>query len=234
MKDQALEPVAALAARNKIRHPGESAEYRDARQRLLEREYELRRLTEAVAAQRRALPDGAVVDAYSFDSPRGQVTLTDLFGGHETLIAYSYMFGPQRKRPCPMCTSFMAATAPRVRSIEQNAAIVFIARSPLPRLLAETAALGFPDLPVVSDTSGDYTRDWVHPDDADIPALNVFTRRDGVVRHFWSAETGESDPGQDPRGAPEIDPLWAFLDFTPAGRRPDWYPTLDDFQPQGR
>jgi predicted dithiol-disulfide oxidoreductase (DUF899 family) len=50
-----------------IRYPGESEEYRTARDRLLEREIELRRATEAVAAERRALPAGGVVpDDYVF------------------------------------------------------------------------------------------------------------------------------------------------------------------------
>ena len=44
-----------------ITFPGESAEYRAARDRLLEQEIELRRAMEAVAAARRALPPGGVV-----------------------------------------------------------------------------------------------------------------------------------------------------------------------------
>jgi predicted dithiol-disulfide oxidoreductase (DUF899 family) len=36
-----------------------------------------------------------------------------------------------------------------------------------------------------------------------------------------------ADPGQDPRGAPDLMPLWTILDMTPEGRRPDWYPRLD-------
>src|SRR5437868_325869 len=50
-----------------IRFPGESAEYRAARDRLLEREIELRRAMEAAAAARRALPPGgAVPEDYVF------------------------------------------------------------------------------------------------------------------------------------------------------------------------
>ena len=41
-----------------ITFPGESAEYRAARDRLLEQEIELRRAMEAVAAARRELPPG--------------------------------------------------------------------------------------------------------------------------------------------------------------------------------
>lgn len=63
---------------------------------------------------------------------------------------------------------------------------------------------------------------------SDYPGVNVFTRRDGVIRHFYSGEmSGEmADPGQDPRGAPDLSPLWNVLDMTPNGRQPDWYPKL--------
>ena len=65
-------------------------------------------------------------------------------------------------------------------------------------------------------------------EDADVPAFNVFTRRDGTIRHFWSGEMGfeTADPGQDPRGAPDLMPLWTILDATPEGRGTDWYPKL--------
>ena len=32
--------------------------------------------------------------------------------------------------------------------------------------------------------------------------------------------------GQDPRGAPDIMPIWIVLDMTPGGRGKDWYPKL--------
>lgn len=223
-----LEPAEALAARNPIRQLGESEEYRAARQRVLVREYELRRLMESIAAERRALPPGAVlVREYRFQGEEGDVTLADLFGGHQALFVYSYMFGPQRKAPCPMCSGFMNALALRVPAIRENMGIAFVARSPLARLVDAKRDLGMPDLPVYSDVSGDYTRDWVHPDDIDIPGLNVFRKDGDLIRHFYSGEMTESDPGQDPRGAPEFDPLWAVLDMSPGGRRPDWYPSLN-------
>ncbi len=226
MQDQTLEPAAALAGRNPIRHPGESEDYRAARQALLVEEYELRRHIERVARMRRQLPAGAEVRDYGFEAETGPTSLSQLFGSHDTLIVYSYMFGPGREKPCPMCSSFMAATAPRVSALRQRAGIVFTARSPIARLVEWKRRLGFADLPVVSDGSGEYTRDWVHPGDADVPGLSVFTKGDGVIRHFWSGEMTESDPGEDPRSAPEIDPLWAFLDMTPAGRGAEFYPPL--------
>ena len=40
-----------------------------------------------------------------------------------------------------------------------------------------------------------------------------------------------ADPGQDPRGAPDLDPLWTVLDLTPSGRGKDWYPKLEYDKP---
>ncbi len=222
-----LEPAAEMAARNPIRHPGESAEYRAARQALLVEEIELRRQLERVARHRRALPPGAeVTKTYRFDGESESITLAEMFGEHDTLIAYSYMFGPQRKHPCPMCTSLMNTWELKLEDVEENAALVFIARSPIERLLTTRAELGWKNLRVFSDAAGEYTREWVSAEDADMPALNVFRREGGRIRHFWSAEMTESDPGQDPRGAPDVDPLWTLLDMTPAGRKADWYPSL--------
>jgi predicted dithiol-disulfide oxidoreductase (DUF899 family) len=49
---------------------------------------------------------------------------------------------------------------------------------------------------------------------------SVFSRRDGAIRHFYSGEMSSAmvDPGQDPRGAPDLDPLWLILDLAPEGR----------------
>jgi predicted dithiol-disulfide oxidoreductase (DUF899 family) len=80
----------------------------------------------------------------------------------------------------------------------------------------------------VSDVSGDYTRTYVNAKDEDVPGFSVFSRHDGTVRHFYSGELSGAmaDPGQDPRGAPDADPLWLMLDLTPEGRGTDWYPKL--------
>jgi predicted dithiol-disulfide oxidoreductase (DUF899 family) len=226
----ALTPPAELAAKNPIRHPNESEEYRRARQELLIEEIDLRRNAERVASLRRRLPPGGEVpDDYRFVAEDGsEVYLSDLFGEHETLIIYSYMFGPERESPCPMCTSLMGGFDHKIADIRQRVAIAFTARSPIERLKDEKALRGWNDLPIYSDTSGDYTRAYVSAEDADMPAYNVFSRRGGVIRHFWSDEiTGEmADPGQDPRGAVEMDALWLALDTSPEGRGSDWHPQL--------
>lgn len=227
-----LTPAIDLARRNAVRFPNESAEYRQAREALLAEEIELRRHIERVAAQRRALPPGGeLTKDYRFDGERGPVSLAGLFGGKQTLVIYSYMFGPQRDRPCPMCTSLLNAWDGEARDVEQHVALAVMARSPIQRLLGFKTERGWRNLKLYCDVTGEFSRDYhaLAPNGGDNPAFNVFTRRDGTIRHFWSGEMGleTSDPGQDPRGAPDLMPIWTILDTTPEGRGTDWYPKLD-------
>ena len=227
-----LPPALELARKNRVRYPNESAEYRRAREALLAEEIELRRHIERVAEQRRALPPGGpVTKDYRFESEQGPVSFADLFGDKQTLVIYSYMYGPQRQRPCPMCTSLLSSWDGEARDIEQNVALAVIAGSPIEKLIAFRKERGWKNLKLYSDTSGEFSRDYhaLLPDGGDTAGFNVFTRRDGTIRHFWSGEMGmeTADPGQDPRGAPDLMPLWTVLDSTPEGRHPTWYPKLE-------
>jgi predicted dithiol-disulfide oxidoreductase (DUF899 family) len=224
-----FKPAMDLARQNGIRFPNETDDYRRARDALLAEEIELRRHIERVAEQRRALPPGGVVPSdYRFVGESGPVSFSELFGDKQTLAVYSFMYGPKRERPCPMCSSLMAAWDGEALDVEQRISLVMVARSPIARLLAVKKERGWRNLRLYSDIDGVFTRDYVSADDADMPAFNVFTRRDGSIRHFWSGEMGGSsaDPGQDPRGAPDLMPLWTILDSTPEGRGTDWYPKL--------
>ena len=229
MDSPTLKPASELARASKVHFPNESAEYRRARQQLLTEEIELRRHIERVAELRRALPPGGEVKkAYVFEGEKGKVHFADLFGDKQTLAIYSYMFGPKREKLCPMCTSFMGTWEAKLPDVEQRVSFVFVARSPIARLIEAKKARGWKRLKLYSDMSVGYTRDYVSAADADVPGYNVFTRRDGAIRHFWGGEMGgtTADPGQDPRGAPDFDPLWTILDTTPEGRGTDWYPRL--------
>ncbi len=227
---QTLVPAQNLAARNNAHHPHESSAYRTARNELLAEEIELRRHVERVASLRRALPFGGDIPLdFQFTSETGPLRFSGLFGEKDTLLVYSMMYGPGRKAPCPMCTSFLAAWNGAAVNLRQRAAIAVTARSPIERLITYKNERGFANLPFISDPSGEYTRSYVSSEDADVPGLSVFSRRDGVIRHFYSTEMNGAmaDPGQDPRGAPDLDPLWLMLDLTPEGRGTDWYPKLD-------
>jgi predicted dithiol-disulfide oxidoreductase (DUF899 family) len=227
-----LTPASELVKRNGIRFPNESYEYRQARDALLAEEIELRRHIEHVAERRRALPPGGPVTGdYRFVGENGPARFADLFGDKETLAIYSFMFGPKRERACPMCTSLLSAWDGEARDIEQNIALAVVARSPIERLVAFKKERGWRNLKLYSDVDGRFSRDYnaMMPDGDDIAEINVFTRRDGTIRHFWGGEMSfaTADPGQDPRGAPDPMPIWTVLDMTPEGRAADWYPKLE-------
>ena len=231
MTQSELTPARELATKGRFRYPNESAEYRRARTALLAEVIELRRHIERVAELRRALPPGGVVTKdYRFLSQRGPVTLADLFGDKQTLVTYSYMFGPQRAAPCPMCTSLLSSWDGETPDIEQRVALAVIARSPIERLVEFKRQRGWRFLRLYSDRDGEFSHDYhaLTAEGGDDAAYNVFTRRDGTIRHFWSGEMGSetADPGQDPRGAPDLMPIWTILDATPEGRGTDWYPKL--------
>jgi predicted dithiol-disulfide oxidoreductase (DUF899 family) len=204
--------------------PGESAEYRAARNRLLDREIQLRRLAEEVARERRALPPGGMVpEDYVFHGD-GPVRLSELFNpGSDTLVIYSYMFGPQKKA-CPMCTPMLDGLDGVNDHLQQRLSFAVVAESSPERLRAWVHQRGW-TLRLLSSAGSDYNRDYHGvTNDEDSSMLNVFQRKNGHVRHFWGTELafGPSDPGQDHRGLDLINPIFEMFDFTPEGRG-DWY-----------
>ena len=226
----ALKPAAELAASASKPYPNDSADYRRARTALLAEEIELRRHIERVAAQRRAMPlGGEVRDTLFRDQDDAQLQLGDLFGDKDTLVTYFWMFGPQRPRPCPMCTAFLDAFDMPSLGITQRVGFAVLGRSPVARQLAFARERGWKHLQFFQSVSDDFARDYraLAPNGDEWPALDVWVKRDGRVHHFWAGELGGTeDPGQDPRGAPDPTPLWNILDLTPAGRGTDWYPKL--------
>src|ERR1035438_5820759 len=171
---QTLSPARELVATNTAHFPNESAEYRTARNALLVEEIELRRHIERVAAQRRALPHGGEVQHdFELVSETGSIRFSSLFGDKDTLMVYSMMYGPERNSPCPSCTSFLSSWNGTVVNLRERSAIAVTACSPIKRLEDYKKQRGFANLPFVSDMSGDYTRTYVNPDDADVPGFSV-------------------------------------------------------------
>lgn len=224
-------------SRHSVRFPGESEAYRSARNELLEEEIVLRRHIEAVAAKRRSLPlGGEVPEDYVFDEQGEdgeirQVRLSDLFAeGKDTLIVYSYMYGPQMKQPCVACTSILDALDGEAPHVTQRVNLVAVAKSPIERIRQFTDDRGWRNLRLLSSAGNTYNRDYHGelPDGSQMPALNVFVRRDGRIHHFYCTELlfAPADPGQDERHVDSIWPLWSLFDLTPEGRGEKWYPRL--------
>ena len=233
MKDALLKSAEDLAALRKGLLPGESAEYAEARTALLAEEIEARRHLTRLAEMRQALPQGPVVEKdYRFKDANGsEVGLADLFGEHDTLVTYFWMYGPDRERPCPMCTNFLGGVNGNAADIKQRAAFKILGRSTVERQTAFALERGWRDLDFVQTVGDDFALDHnaLDPETGwEFPAFAVFRKEGGTVRYFYTADmpAEAADPGQDPRGAVDIAPLWNILDMTPEGRGEEWYPKL--------
>jgi predicted dithiol-disulfide oxidoreductase (DUF899 family) len=231
--------------------PGESADYRAARDQLLAQEIELRRATEAVAAARRALPPGGVVpEDYVFqgagaDGAPTDVRLSELFAtGRDSLVIYSFMFprdpGDQRpgpaagesarlaleEGPCPSCVALLDQLDGAVEHASQHINLAVVAKSPLPRIRAFAQERGWQRLRMLSSAHNTYNGDYLGEtaEGHQRPMLNVFQRDGGMVRHFWASELlyAAADPGQDPRHVGTLEPVWNLFDLTPEGRPTGW------------
>lgn len=224
-----------------VRFPNESEEYRAARTGLLMAEIDLRRRKEEVAAHRRRLPlGGLVAEDYLFEEgPRDlrapesvtQVRLSQLFQpGKDTLVVYSFMYGPQMEKACPMCTSMLDGLDRQAQHATQRVNLVVAAKSPIRRIREHARERGWTGLRLVSTAGTTYNRDYHgETEEGDqIPALNVFVRRGERIHHFYNAELlyAPHPEGQDPRHVDLIWPLWNLFDLTPDGRGTDWHPRL--------
>jgi predicted dithiol-disulfide oxidoreductase (DUF899 family) len=211
--------------------PNESANYRSARRELLEAELALRRQVEKVAAMRRKLPDGGeLLQDYIFESESGPVKLSQLFQRGQTLVAYSFMYAPNMKQACPMCTAFLDGLNGNAQHVAQRTNLVVIAKSPIERILQYARGRGWNHLRLLSSGGTTYNRDYHGENDkgAQMPMMNVFVKKDGKVRHFYGSELlyAPEDKGQNARHNDLMWPLWNVLDLTPEGRGTDWYPKL--------
>jgi predicted dithiol-disulfide oxidoreductase (DUF899 family) len=236
--------------------PGESPEYRAARDRLLAQEINLRRTMEAVAVARRALPPGGLVPKdYVFDGldsngAPAKVKLSELFAsGKDALVIYNFMFprhpkddrpGPREgataklKReegPCPSCVAFLDQLEGAAMHVQQHVNFVVIAKAPLERLITFAKERGWRNLRFFSAAGNTFKRDYhaETPEGFQMPMMTVFHRHGDEIRHFWSSEMlyAPTDSGQDPRHSGTLEPLWNMLDLTPEGRPSDWQEQLD-------
>ncbi|HST26271.1 MAG TPA: DUF899 family protein [Gaiellaceae bacterium] len=236
-----------------VRFPGESEEYRAARNRLLEAEIELRRATERVAAERRTLPPGgAVPEDYRFERAdgTGEVRFSELFEpGKDTLVVYSFMFprysGDDRPGPeagetarlplaetlCASCTSILDSLDGAARHLTQRVNLAVVAKSAPDRIGNFARERGWRHLQLLSSRNNTYNRDYHAETEAgeQRPILNVFARDGDAFHHSWATELmfAPREEGEDPRHVDAIWPVWQALDLTPEGRGADWrFPLL--------
>lgn len=226
---------------NPTRFPGETTEYRRARNKLLQAEVRLRRQIETVAKQRRALPlGGRVSQDFVFDSSAPgdkefkTTRLSDLFGpGRRTLFLYNFMFPESvgSMTPCPSCTSIIDAVDGAARHVMQRVNFAVIAKAPIDKFRAHANRRGWSHTLLLSSADNIFNRDYgaEDPNGQQFPLAHVFTRRGKAIHHSWTSELwwADSDPGQDMRHVDFMWPMWSIFDTTPEGRGKSWGPQLD-------
>lgn len=216
------------------RFPGESSEYRQARNKLLEAELALRQQVEEVAAMRRRLPLGGRVDKdYVFQEldesgKIGEVSLPSLFvPGKDSLILYNFMYGPDWEKPCAMCTSLVDGFEGNAQYVRQRANIAVVAKAGIDKLSAWGKERGWKRVRLLSSYGNTFNVDYnaqLHSDQH--PVMHVFVRRGGQIYHQWSSEVAFTQSETDPRHVDMFWPLWNLFDLIPEGRGSDWYPSF--------
>jgi len=208
-------------------------EWLEARKALLNREKDLMRKHDDLARLRRDLPLVRIDQDYRFQSETGEKTLGDLFGPHNQLIVYHFMFGPEWEDGCKSC-SFWADSFDGLHPhlAARDTSFVCVSNGPLEKLLAYRARLGWRFPWVSAETSsfsadfgvtfpGEAARDGDYnyggkPFGEEMPGLSVFLRLDdGTVAHSYSTYA---------RGLEAFNAAYHLLDLTPKGRDEDGLP----------
>lgn len=202
------------------RYPGESPEYREARDRLLAEEEALVKHVKRVAALRRELPlGGRLKQDYTFkwanDGKVGEpIKLSELFGDKPTLLLYNFMYGPGWDKPCLSCTSLMDGFDRSAYQVSQDAAFCGIAKAPAEKINAWAKVRGWSQIGLVSGHDTTYQADYRcqgENDDMQWPVLHVFRKHGGDIYHFWGSELPMNH-------VDTVWPYWNLMDFTPEGR----------------
>lgn len=202
---------------------GASEEYRAARIALSDAERALRDQVEAVAAQRRALPDGAELANYAFTGAAGPVTLDELFGEHDQLVIYHLMLHPEDTAACAACSMFVDGLDGVAHHITQHAGLAVLAPASLPVIRSWAQRRRWRRVPLVSTAGTTFLDDLgvAGSRGALFPSFSVHTRRDGVIRHAVTVPADHPDGSW--RGMDLMSPVWNTLDLLPSGRG-EWDP----------
>ena len=217
------------------RFPNETEAYRRARDELLNFEVDLRQRIAKLGELRRALPlGGALKEDYifqEFDSEENIVStrFSDLFSkGKNTLLIYSFMYGPQMEQPCPACTSLIDGFSGIIEHLEDRIDVAIIARSPIERIEAFADTRRWKNLRLLSSAENTYNADYFAETEegVQLPAANVFTRNENGIFHFFNTELLYADLEGHPRHMDLAWPIWNILDMTPEGRGDNWGPKL--------
>jgi predicted dithiol-disulfide oxidoreductase (DUF899 family) len=204
-----------------------------ARLELLREEKEFTRLGDQLAAKRRELPWVKMTKPYAFDSPRGRVSLADLFEGHSQLIVQHFMLGPGWEQGCKSCSFMMDHFNPTVVHLKaRDVAFAAISHAPLKEILPFQKRMGWAVNWVSSHGTGfnqdfhvSFTEEEIERGgvpynyskmdfpQTEAPGISVFARdAGGTVYHTYSTFG---------RGVEVVMTTYKLLDLVPKGREED-------------
>ena len=222
----------------------------EAHRKHLEREKELTRLRDQIAAERRQLPWFKLRKDYVFDSEQGPKRLAELFAGKSQLIVYHFMMTPGSDHRCEGC-SFLAdhIDGANQHLKHHDVSLVVIARAPLAEILPYKQRMGWKfdwlssyasdfnfDLQVsftdkqiaAGDTTYNFEKRPLRS--KDLPGTSVFYRNEcgDIFLTFLSRA----------RGGDALIGAYHYLDMTPKGRDEagpyhglmDWVRLHDEYQ----
>ena len=139
---------------------------------------------------------------------------SELFGDKNTLLLYSWMFGPNWDKPCPSCTSLMDGFDRTWYQVARDAAFAAIAKAPAERINAWAKERGWSQIPLVSGSrvflSGRLQMPGRHRRHA-VAGDACLPKQGGKIFHFWGTETMMNH-------VDTVWPYWNLMDFTPEGR----------------
>ena len=180
---------------------------------------------EKVAAKRRTLPPGPVVQDYVFRDGARSIKLSQLFGrGQNELLLYHFMYAPKDKNPCRMCNMWADGYNAIAPHVGDRANIVLVAKAPAAKFKKWGKSRGWSNIRLLSSYGTTFNRDFnAEDEDGDQwPSISVFTRdKKGVIRHFYQKPAVMD--AKNNRGIDLLSPVWNLFDLLPSGRG-DWIP----------
>lgn len=205
------------------------------RTELLDREKELSRLRDAVAAERRSLPMVRIEQDYVFEGPQGSVGLVDLFEGRRQLIVYHFMWRSADDDGCPSCSCLADSIGHLAHLHACDTSLALVSRAPLASIERFRERMGW-TVPWYSSLASQFNYDFHATQDenvapveynyldkaaleragltvflaGDAHAASVFLRDGDEVFHTYSTYA---------RGLDLMVGTYNYLDLTPLGRQ---------------
>jgi predicted dithiol-disulfide oxidoreductase (DUF899 family) len=206
------------------------ADWLAARKELLAKEKAFTKLRDELTRERLALPWEEVTKAYTFEGPKGKESLGDLFEGRSQLVIYQFMYDPEWKAGCPICSFWADNFDGIIRHLNhRDVTMIAVSRAPFAKLEAYRKRMGWTFKWVSSggsefnfDNQASFTPLQVQkktafynfvtqdPGETEREGVSVFYRdADGKIFHTYSAYA---------RGIDMVNTAYNYLDLVPKGR----------------